>query len=147
MELYSRFTASTRLFLSACQKLTTSKNLYICSSVLHRFFNLFFSYLKYRRMRSVFMSCAFLCGYVVDQIPKILNTPKYRILMFYWGSGPSPFLPMRDLWMWGMTPPPAMVALIRVSSSSSPRIASCRCLGVILFTFKSFEALPANSST
>ena len=29
------------------------------------------------------------------------------------------------LTMWGMTPPPAMVALMRVSSSSSPRIASC----------------------
>ena len=30
------------------------------------------------------------------------------------------FFPMRDLCMWGMTPPPAMVALISVSSSSSP---------------------------
>ena len=61
-------------------------------------------------------------------------------------SGP-PFLPMSDLWMWGMTPPPAMVALIKLSSSSSPRMASCRCLGVIRFTLRSFEALPANSST
>jgi len=46
-----------------------------------------------------------------------------------------------------MTPPPAMVALISVSNSSSPLMASWRCLGVILFTFKSLEALPANSST
>lgn len=38
-------------------------------------------------------------------------------------SGP-PFLPMSDLWMCGITPPPAMVALIKESSSSSPRIAN-----------------------
>lgn len=38
-------------------------------------------------------------------------------------SGP-PFLPMSDLWMCGMTPPPAIVALIKLSSSSSPRMAS-----------------------
>jgi hypothetical protein len=48
------------------------------------------------------------------------------------------FLPtcllIRDLWMWGMTPPPAMVALMRVSSSSSPRMASCRWRGVMRFT-------------
>ena len=44
-------------------------------------------------------------------------------------------------------PPPAIVALIRESSSSSPRMASCKWRGVIRFTFKSFEALPANSST
>ena len=67
---------------------------------------------------------------------------------FYWGGRvPSPFFPIRDLWMWGMTPPPAIVALINVSNSSSPRIASWRCLGVILFTFRSLDALPANSST
>lgn len=54
---------------------------------------------------------------------------------------------IRDLWMWGMTPPPAMVPLMRVSSSSSPRMASCRCRGVILFTFRSLLALPASSST
>ena len=54
---------------------------------------------------------------------------------------------MRALWMWGMTPPPAIVALIKVSSSSSPLIASCKCLGVILLTFKSFDALPASSRT
>ena len=45
-----------------------------------------------------------------------------------------PALLMRDLWMWGMTPPPAMVALIRVSSSSSPRMASCRWRGVMRLT-------------
>lgn len=44
-------------------------------------------------------------------------------------------------------PPPAMVALISESNSSSPLIASCKCLGVIRFTFKSFEAFPANSKT
>jgi hypothetical protein len=33
------------------------------------------------------------------------------------------------------------------SSSSSPRIANCKCLGVIRFTLRSFVALPANSST
>lgn len=54
---------------------------------------------------------------------------------------------MRDLWMWGITPPPAMVPLIRVSSSSSPRMASWRCLGVIRFTFRSLLALPASSRT
>ena len=54
---------------------------------------------------------------------------------------------MRALWMWGMTPPPAIVALIKVSSSSSPLMASSKCLGVILFTFRSFEALPASSRT
>lgn len=61
-------------------------------------------------------------------------------------SGP-PFLPISDLWMCGMTPPPAMVALIRLSNSSSPRMASCKWRGVIRFTFKSLEALPANSRT
>ncbi len=40
-----------------------------------------------------------------------------------------------------------MVALISESSSSSPLMASWRWRGVILFTFKSLEALPANSST
>jgi hypothetical protein len=47
----------------------------------------------------------------------------------------------------GKTPPPAMVALIKVSNSSSPRMASCKCLGVIRLTFKSFAALPASSRT
>lgn len=46
-----------------------------------------------------------------------------------------------------MTPPPAMVPLIRVSNSSSPLIASCKCLGVILFTFRSLLAFPASSRT
>lgn len=54
---------------------------------------------------------------------------------------------IKDLWMWGMTPPPAMVPLIRVSSSSSPLIASCKCLGVILFTLRSLLAFPASSRT
>lgn len=46
-----------------------------------------------------------------------------------------------------MTPPPAMVAEIRESSSSSPLTASCRCLGVILLTLRSLLALPASSKT
>ena len=44
-------------------------------------------------------------------------------------------------------PPPAMVALISESNSSSPRIASCKWRGVIRFTLRSLEALPASSST
>lgn len=44
-------------------------------------------------------------------------------------------LPNNALWMWGMTPPPAIVALIRISNSSSPLIANWRCLGVILLTY------------
>jgi hypothetical protein len=36
--------------------------------------------------------------------------------------------------MCGITPPPAMVALMRISSSSSPLIANYKCLGVILLT-------------
>lgn len=39
-------------------------------------------------------------------------------------------------------PPPAMVARTSVSSSSSPRIASWRCRGVMRFTRKSFDAFP-----
>jgi len=34
-----------------------------------------------------------------------------------------------------------------MSSSSSPLMASYKCLGVILLTLKSLEALPANSKT
>lgn len=46
-----------------------------------------------------------------------------------------------------MTPPPAMVAFMRLSSSSSPLMARVRCLGVILLFFKSLDAFPANSRT
>ncbi len=46
-----------------------------------------------------------------------------------------------------MTPPPGIVALIKESNSSSPLIASYKCLGVILLTLKSLEAFPANSKT
>jgi len=42
----------------------------------------------------------------------------------------------------GKTPPPAIVARTSVSSSSSPRIASCRCRGVMRLTRRSFDALP-----
>jgi len=48
------------------------------------------------------------------------------------------------LWMWGKTPPPAMVARISWSSSSSPRMASCKCRGVIRFTRRSLAALPGH---
>ena len=44
-----------------------------------------------------------------------------------------------------MTPPPAIVALIKLSNSSSPLTANCKCLGVILLTFNSLLAFPANS--
>lgn len=47
----------------------------------------------------------------------------------------------------GNTPPNAIVARINVSNSSSPLIANCKCLGVILLTFKSFAAFPASSRT
>lgn len=49
--------------------------------------------------------------------------------------------------MRGRTPPKAMVARIRVSSSSSPRMASCRWRGVIRLTLRSLAALPASSRT
>ena len=51
-------------------------------------------------------------------------------------------LPVKLLWMNGKTPPPAMVARTSVSSSSSPRIASCRWRGVIRFTRRSLDAFP-----
>jgi hypothetical protein len=44
--------------------------------------------------------------------------------------------------MCGSTPPKAIVARISVSSSSSPRMASCKWRGVIRFSFRSLEALP-----
>ena len=40
-----------------------------------------------------------------------------------------------------------MVAEIKESNSSSPLTANCKCLGVILLTFSSLEAFPANSKT
>jgi len=55
--------------------------------------------------------------------------------------------PSKFLWIWGITPPPAIVAFIKISSSSSPLMANYKCLGVILLTLKSFEAFPANSNT
>lgn len=54
---------------------------------------------------------------------------------------------MSVLWMCGNTPPPAMVARTKLSSSSSPRIASCKCRGVMRFTRRSLDAFPANSRT
>src|SRR6266404_7070995 len=50
--------------------------------------------------------------------------------------------PVRLLWINGNTPPPAIVARTSVSSSSSPRIASCKCRGVMRLTRRSFDALP-----
>ena len=49
--------------------------------------------------------------------------------------------------MCGSTPPKAIVALIKVSSSSSPRMASCKWRGVIRLTLRSLAALPASSRT
>ena len=40
-----------------------------------------------------------------------------------------------------------MVALMRLSSSSSPLMANCKCLGDIRFTLRSLHAFPANSNT
>lgn len=77
---------------------------------------------------------------------KIHLFPKL-IRIIFWTPHSFEDLLMRDLWIWGITPPPAIVPLMRVSSSSSPRIASCRCRGVIRFTFRSLLALPANSNT
>ena len=71
----------------------------------------------------------------------------YGVNFFLMGTAPALEDLTSDLWMWGITPPPAMVALINVSSSSSPRMANCKWRGVIRFTFKSLHALPANSST
>jgi hypothetical protein len=47
----------------------------------------------------------------------------------------------------GRTPPKAIVARISVSSSSSPRMASCKWRGVIRLTLRSLAALPASSRT
>ena len=47
----------------------------------------------------------------------------------------------------GSTPPKAIVARIKVSSSSSPRMASCRWRGVMRLTLRSLAALPASSRT
>mmetsp|Transcript_36118 Transcript_36118/g.58303 ORF Transcript_36118/g.58303 Transcript_36118/m.58303 type:complete len:254 (+) Transcript_36118:12-773(+) len=60
-----------------------------------------------------------------------------------------PFCPpgKRFLWIPPTTPPPEMVALMSPASSSSPRMAIIRCLGVMRFKFISWQALPANSRT
>ncbi len=62
-----------------------------------------------------------------------------------------PFLPdgfvSNFLWICGMTPPPAIVAFIKESNSSSPLIANVKWRGVILLCFKSLLALPASSKT
>mmetsp|Transcript_94076 Transcript_94076/g.304339 ORF Transcript_94076/g.304339 Transcript_94076/m.304339 type:complete len:220 (+) Transcript_94076:741-1400(+) len=46
-----------------------------------------------------------------------------------------------------MTPPPAIVALIKESNSSSPLMANTKCLGVIRLHLDSLATLPASSST
>ena len=77
-------------------------------------------------------------------------TSSYERNNYYSSSKTDPvfdFLATRALWIWGITPPPAIVALIRESNSSSPLIASCKCLGVILLTPWSLHSLPANSNT
>jgi len=88
------------------------------------------------------ISSKWLCGLIgANQQVCIVNAQR-SIHFFFWVD----FM-IKALWMCGMTPPPAIVALIRVSSSSSPLMASCKCLGVILLTLRSFEALPASSRT
>ena len=72
---------------------------------------------------------------------QVLSTQLYSEAFFLLGAL------MSVLWMCGNTPPPAMVARTRLSSSSSPRIASCKCRGVMRFTRKSLDALPASSRT
>ncbi|KAG7547755.1 Histone-fold [Arabidopsis suecica] len=47
----------------------------------------------------------------------------------------------------GTTPHPPIVHLMIVSSSLSHVIAKCKCLGVIIFTFRSLLAFPANTRT
>ncbi|KAG7547760.1 Histone-fold [Arabidopsis suecica] len=49
--------------------------------------------------------------------------------------------------MLGTTPHPQIVPLMIMSSSLSPVIAKYKCLRVILFTFRSLLAFPANSRT
>mmetsp|Transcript_57097 Transcript_57097/g.184902 ORF Transcript_57097/g.184902 Transcript_57097/m.184902 type:complete len:248 (-) Transcript_57097:108-851(-) len=46
-----------------------------------------------------------------------------------------------------MTPPPAIVALIKESNSSSPLMANTKCLGVMRLHLDSLATLPASSST
>jgi hypothetical protein len=69
------------------------------------------------------------------------------VTMLFQGAGCSPFfgvlLCVRLLWMNGSTPPPAIVARTSMSSSSSPRMASCKCRGVMRLTRRSLDALPA----
>lgn len=77
---------------------------------------------------------------------KLLAQVKSIVFQVHFTSCFADFM-IRALWMWGITPPPAIVALIRVSSSSSPRIASCKWRGVMRLTFRSLLALPANSRT
>ena len=69
--------------------------------------------------------------------------PTHASLFFFFCST----LSSRARLMCGRTPPKAMVARISVSSSSSPRMASCRWRGVMRFTLRSFAALPASSRT
>merc|ERR1719498_1320958 len=58
------------------------------------------------------------------------------------------FCGMRKTWMFGKTPPAAMVVLLRsLFNSSSLRIASWMCLGTIVVLLLSLAALPASSRT
>jgi hypothetical protein len=79
---------------------------------------------------------------------KFIEIINYYFLNIYLNSFCNCFLlAISDLCIWGITPPPAIVALIKVSNSSSPLTANCKCLGVILLTFNSLLAFPANSNT
>lgn len=70
------------------------------------------------------------------------NQRTHHSLLFFFSTLSNSARLMR-----GSTPPNAMVARISVSSSSSPRMASCRWRGVIRLTLRSLAALPANSRT
>ncbi|CAN8009185.1 unnamed protein product [Ixodes pacificus] len=60
----------------------------------------------------------------------------------------SVFLGSNTAWMLGRTPPCAMVTPDRsLLSSSSLRMANCRCLGMIRVFLLSLAAFPASSST
>lgn len=76
--------------------------------------------------------------------PSILQHPKYNSRQLYASADLAFFfcstLRRRARLMCGRTPPKAIVARIRVSNSSSPRMASWRWRGVMRLTFRSLAA-------
>jgi len=93
-------------------------------------------------------------------IPKSTSNQQHETLLFLFSCQTSPLVYASNFFPFfcstfnksarlicGSTPPNAIVARISVSSSSSPRIASCKWRGVMRLTFRSLAALPANSNT